>query len=103
VNEPTGTPMALVVAVRDDGTETVLGRVVEHKLDLALVDALLRLELAARRRGWHVCVRAPSDELRGLLDLVGVSEVLRVEPRRQSELREQLGVQEVVQPGDASV
>jgi hypothetical protein len=70
--------------------------------DLGLVDALARLELLARRHGctiqWHTC-----DELRELLLFVGLAGVLALEPRRETEERIQLGIQEVVQPGDPSV
>jgi hypothetical protein len=67
--------------------------------DLDLVDALARLQLMARRRGCSIQLR-PSDELRELLLLVGLSEVLCVEPRRETEVRIEVGVEEVVQPGD---
>jgi hypothetical protein len=69
--------------------------------DLGLVDALARLQLMARRYGCSIRVR-PCDELRELLLLVGLAEVLSVEPRREAEEGIQLGVEEVVQPGDAS-
>jgi hypothetical protein len=101
VQQPTGTPTALVVAVMDDGSETVLGRIGVQCADVELVDALVRLQLAARRSGWRVCVRDVPDGLRCLLDLVGLAEVLRVEPGRQPEVGEELRVDEVVQPGDA--
>ena len=70
--------------------------------DLGLIDALARLELMARRHGctirWHT-----GDELRELLLLVGLAEVLALEPRREIEERIQLRIQEVVQPGDPPV
>jgi hypothetical protein len=69
--------------------------------DLGLVDALARLQLMARRRGSSIQVRA-CDELRELLLLVGLSEVLAVEPRGKAEQRIELGVEKVVQPGDPS-
>ena len=67
--------------------------------DLGLVDALARLQLMARRRGCSIQLR-PCDELRELLLLVGLSEVLSVEPQRETEEGIELGVEEVVQPGD---
>jgi hypothetical protein len=103
VHEPTATPTALMVAVRDDGTETVLGRVDAANPDVALVDALMRIRLIARRYGRRVCLREIPDDLRDLLELVGLLDVLRVEPARQAELGEQLGVDEVVQAGDDAV
>ena len=45
--------------------------------DLDLVDALTRLCLAMRRRGWQVRLRNPDRELCELLDLVGLAEVFR--------------------------
>jgi hypothetical protein len=70
--------------------------------DLGLVDALARLQLEARRLGGSIRVQ-PCDELRELLELVGLSEVLALESRRKTEERIQLGVEEVVQPGDPAV
>jgi hypothetical protein len=74
--------------------------------DLAVVDALARLQLAARRLGYSIGLRHPSAELRALLDLVGLADVVRdaadlsLEPRWEAEGGKQLGVEEVVQPGD---
>jgi hypothetical protein len=63
--------------------------------ELGIVDALARLQLAARRSGYEVAVTdAPSDLLE-LIELAGLSDVLRVEPLRQPEQREErLGVEE---------
>jgi hypothetical protein len=63
--------------------------------DLEIVDALARLQLAAGRCGYRVdVVSAPADVLE-LIELAGLSEVLRVEPGRQPEQREErLGVEE---------
>jgi hypothetical protein len=72
-------------------------------VDLASVDLLARLQLAAGRLGWSLQLRDASDELRELLAFVGLDEVLTLEPRREAEEREQLGIQEVVQPGDPPV
>ncbi|MEA2133227.1 MAG: hypothetical protein QOC68_1136 [Solirubrobacteraceae bacterium] len=72
--------------------------------DAGTVEALARLQLTARRLGRQVRLREPSRELRGLLDLCGLAEVLRVEPGRQPEEREQpLGVEERVEMGDPPV
>jgi anti-anti-sigma regulatory factor len=68
--------------------------------DLAFVDALLRRELDARRRGCTVRLRNVPDELRGLLELLGLDGVLALEPSGQAELGEELRVDEVVQPAD---
>jgi hypothetical protein len=44
--------------------------------DLALVDALARLQLAARRWGCAIRLRGAEDDLLGLVDLIGLKEVL---------------------------
>ena len=102
MRQPTATA-TLLVAVRDDGTETALGWVDAQGPDLALVETLMRLQLLARRRGARLCLRNASEDLNGLLELVGLADALGVEPGRQPELGEELGVEEVVQPGDAAV
>ena len=72
--------------------------------DAGTVEALARLQLTARRLGRRVRLRDPSRELRELLDLFGLADVLRVEPGRQPEEREQpLGVEERVEMGDPPV
>ncbi|MBA3298911.1 MAG: STAS domain-containing protein [Thermoleophilaceae bacterium] len=89
-----------LVQVVDDGTEVVLGRADERRLDLALVDALARMQLTARGRTCLLRLRGVSEELRELIELVGLADVLILEPRREAELGKQLGVEKVVQPGD---
>jgi hypothetical protein len=87
--------------------DVVLGRGV--RADLELVDALARLQLAAGRLGCAVRLHGACDDLRSLLDLVGLSDVMREgEPLRlellgEPEEGEQLGVEEVVEPGDPAV
>ena len=44
--------------------------------DAVAVDALARLQLAAQRRGCRVRLRGASEELRDLVALMGLSEVL---------------------------
>jgi anti-anti-sigma regulatory factor len=69
--------------------------------DVAAVDALARLELAARQGGFELRLVHASDELTCLIELTGLADVLRVEPGRQSEEREQgLGVEEEAQLHD---
>jgi hypothetical protein len=58
--------------------------------DAGTIDALARFQLAARRRGQRLRLRDASGELLDLIAFVGLSDVLRVEPRGQSEEREQL-------------
>jgi ABC-type transporter Mla MlaB component len=52
-------------------------RVIE--VDAVIVDALARLQLAARRRGCEVRLRHASPELRELVKLMGLDGVLRLE------------------------
>lgn len=91
---------AIVVTVGEDGTEVPLTTVEAGGCGLELVDALLRLRLAACRRGHRLLLRDVPEELGGLLELVGVAGLLGLEVRRQPELREELGVDEVVEPRD---
>ena len=59
--------------------------------DLASVDALARMRLAARRAGHGMRFLGVSAELRDLLGLTGLREVLGVEVERQPEEREEAG------------
>jgi hypothetical protein len=69
--------------------------------DAASVDALARLELHARRHGYELRFCEVSGELRELLGLFGLADVLRFEMVRQPEEREEgLGVEEERQLGD---
>lgn len=69
--------------------------------DAVTVDALARLQLTARRYGRQLRLRHAGKELRDLLALMGLRDVVRVEralrlkPRRQAEERKQgRGVEE---------
>ncbi|MEU1516685.1 STAS domain-containing protein [Streptomyces sp. NPDC005811] len=67
---------------------------------LAAVELLARLQLAARRAGGLIRLRAPDPALRALLHLVG----LPVEVEGEAEEREPpLGVEVEVEPGEAAV
>ena len=68
----------------------------EGRPDLAAVDTVARLALAARRRGWSIRLQDVCAELEELLDLVG----LRLEVVRQAEGGEEVGVEEVVMADD---
>jgi anti-anti-sigma regulatory factor len=76
--------------------------------DAATVDALARLQLAARRMGRRIRLLNACGELRDLLMLMGLAEVVPcgasgVEPGRQAEQREQgLGIEEEGDPADPS-
>ena len=78
--------------------------------DLAAVDMLARLRLAAGRVGIRMELRGASLELRELLDLAGLRDVVRcseplsVETGGQSEQREEPGgVEEEADPDDPTV
>jgi anti-anti-sigma regulatory factor len=65
------------------------------RADVSTIDALARLQLNAQRIGQSILLRGVPVELRRLIDLAGLGEVLRVEPGGQAEEREHaLGVQE---------
>jgi hypothetical protein len=66
--------------------------------DLAVVDALARLQLVARRLGCSIYLANPSPELIDLVELAGLSDVLQVV--REAEHGEQLRIDEVVMPND---
>ena len=48
--------------------------------DLVTVDCLARLALMARRQGGRIAVRGASPELRELVELAGLDEVLLARP-----------------------
>ena len=63
--------------------------------DAASLDVLARFRLAARRAGVDLRFRDASRELRELVAFAGLERVLRVEPGRQAEEREEpFGVEE---------
>jgi hypothetical protein len=73
-------------------------------MDLALVDALARLRLEARRAGLDLVVREVPEELGLLISFCGLDVVLAVECQRQTEEREErLGVEEEAELDDAAV
>lgn len=78
--------------------------VVEHRgrCDLRTVCTLARYRLAARRFGWGIRILTTSDQLRALIAFVGLDRVLVLESIREAERSEELGVDEVMQPGDPS-
>jgi anti-anti-sigma regulatory factor len=71
--------------------------------DEATLDALLRLQLLARRVGVSITLLNARPELVDLLTLAGLAEELGIETRRESEECEQVGIDEEVDPGDATV
>jgi ABC-type transporter Mla MlaB component len=71
------------------------------RADVHVVDALARLQLAAKRRGRRLVLQNASRDFADLVGLMGLAEVLGLEPRRQPEQREQrLGVEEERELGE---
>ena len=78
--------MSLVPAHRPGGVDTAvllidgepvsLARTDAGRVDLALLDRLARLTLEVRRRGGVVCLYRLSPELRALLELCGLADLL---------------------------
>ena len=62
--------------LRDGRAEVARCDVTGVGVDAVTVDALARLQLAARRQGCQVRLRNASPELRELVDFMGLSEVL---------------------------
>ncbi len=100
MSESLDRPTTVLLLVDEDGGETVAGRIDARRPDLALVDTLIRLQLRARRRGQRLVMRGAPDALHRLLDLLGLADVLTLEPCGEAELGEQLGIEEVVEPCD---
>ena len=79
---------------------------VARRPDLALVDDLARLQLAARRLGCCIRLRQACPEMSGLLELVGLGQLLLGGPGPalqvggEAEGAEEVGVEEVVVPDD---
>jgi hypothetical protein len=68
------------------------------------IDSIARQHLDARRRGGRIRLRGASADLERLIQLAGLAEVLRVEPRRQAEQGEEpFGVEEEGQLPDPAV
>ena len=57
--------------------------------DLATVESLARLKLAARRSGVELRLTRVPRELEELITFLGLAETLGLEPRRQAEEREE--------------
>jgi hypothetical protein len=89
-----------VVLVTGDDSQVIVGRIDARYPDLALVDALARLQLVAARSGGRLLLRDAPDALRALLDLIGLRGVVGIEARRQPELGEHFRIDEVLQSDD---
>ena len=73
--------------------------------DASAIDALARMQLAARRLGRRICLSHASNELQYLIALMGLREVvpsgLPLQPGREPEHREKaFGVEEEADPSD---
>jgi STAS domain len=62
--------------LRDHPGSLVVCDVCGVEPDAVVVDALARLQLAARRHGCRICLRGASPELHELVGFMGLSEVL---------------------------
>jgi hypothetical protein len=62
--------------------------------DLSVIDQLARWQLTARRLGCSIRVHNTCCQLRALLNLAGLAEVLVVEVGGEPECGEEVGVQE---------
>jgi ABC-type transporter Mla MlaB component len=62
--------------LRGSGASVALCDVCGVDADAVTVDALARLQVAARRRGCQVRLRGASDELRALVAFMGLRDVL---------------------------
>jgi hypothetical protein len=72
-----------------------IGALSGHRPDVALVDALARLQLVLRRYSLEIVLRDAPAELVELIGFAGLADVLCVEPRGQTEERkERRGVEE---------
>ncbi len=60
----------------DDGGKTYVCDVGRLAAGLSSVDALARLQLTASRHGCRFCLRNASEDLRGLIAFVGLTDVL---------------------------
>ena len=85
-----------VVALLDaTGADVALCDVGALPADAVAIDALARIQLAARRMGRRVVLHHAADDLRDLMGFVGLTGLLGIEPGGQSEQREQrAGVEE---------
>ncbi len=71
---------AATLVVLDRGKELAqLPLVPRRRLDIDVVEAIARFELAARAFGWSVVIRQPCADLVRLVRLAGLDEVLHLE------------------------
>jgi hypothetical protein len=92
-----------LVVVDEQGGETLVAHLDAGCPDMVLIDLLARMHLATRRGGMGLRIRDATPQLIELIELCGLTCVLAPEARRQSELGEELGVDEVVKPADPAL
>jgi hypothetical protein len=91
----------VAMLLETSGADIALCDVTELPADAAAVDAVARIQLAARRMGRRLVLREAADDLLDLLAFVGVAGALGIEPWRQAEEREERGgVEEERELGD---
>ena len=90
--------MARVVIVRADGTRDATWLVGDGPPDLSVVARLARLQLECRRAGSHMHLEQVTARLGELLDLTGLGGQVGWQPERGEEA---VGLEEIVDPGDA--
>ena len=95
-------PQATVVALAGTAEVAAWPLDVVVRPDLSTVESLARLQLAARRVGLTVHVRHASEELCRLLDFSGLAGLL-LEAGREAKCSEQVGVDEMVEPGNSAI
>jgi pyrrolidone-carboxylate peptidase len=99
-------PEVIVVLVRGGGEVARWRLAASGRPKLTVVDELARTRLGARRLGCSIEVRNLDVELRELIDLFGLREILGVaaplcvEVVGEAEGREQIGVEKVVMTDD---
>lgn len=90
---------ARMVVAAADGTRLTIPLGGDGPPDLAVVEALARFQLMARRAGDRVWLEDVSAALGDLLDLAGIRRQMVRQPERREQPR---GVQEEVQADDAA-
>ena len=91
---------AEVVLLRDGRELTSWPLECAGRVDLAVVDHLAHLQLAARRLGCEIWLRRACPDLAALVELAGLRGVLGLQVLGQAEGGEEAGVEEAVVPDD---
>jgi len=103
MEEPDHAARAVTVTLVRSGQEVLLGSFDGGtRCDLGFVEDLLRLDMTVRRLGWSMRLDDVRADVREVLELVGLADALSLDAGREAERREQVGVDEVVDAGDAT-